>query len=94
MELTPKRIKENLKQYRKGFEATATDASFDYCYNYFRSFHEEDRLEELRSPEHLQTSCLQVGFYFGQLGHVPRKRPKGGKREVLRASREGHLGEC
>ena len=48
--------------------ATARYASFDYCFNYFGSFHDAGRLGELAAPEHLQTSCLQLGFYLASWG--------------------------
>lgn len=67
-ELTTEDIEANLKQYLGDRSDTARYASFDYCYNYFRSFHERGRLEDLRSPEHLQTSCLQIGFYLASWG--------------------------
>lgn len=41
-------------------------ASFDYCFNYFQSF--RDRKNELVSAEHLQQSCLQLGFYLASWG--------------------------
>jgi len=43
-------------------------ASFDYCFNYFQSFREAGALSELAGPEHLQTSCLQLGFYLASWG--------------------------
>ena len=43
-------------------------ASFDYCFNYFQSFREADATETLVSPEHLQQSCLQLGFYLASWG--------------------------
>ena len=43
-------------------------ASFDYCFNYFQSFREADATETLATPEHVQTSCLQLGFYLASWG--------------------------
>ena len=43
-------------------------ASFDYCYNYFRSFREQERVQELASPENIQVSCLHLGFYLASWG--------------------------
>lgn len=43
-------------------------ASFDYCFNYFRSFRENRDLKDLASPEHVELSCLQLGFYLASWG--------------------------
>jgi hypothetical protein len=42
--------------------------SFDYCYNYFYSFYRKNRIRELASPENLQMSSLQLGFYLASHG--------------------------
>lgn len=43
-------------------------ASFDYCFNYFQSFRDADRLREMATSEYMQTSCLQLGFYLASWG--------------------------
>lgn len=43
-------------------------ASYDYCFNYFRSFRDADDTAALAEGEHLQTSCLQLGFYLASWG--------------------------
>jgi hypothetical protein len=43
-------------------------ASFDYCFNYFQSYREQDRIEALINDENLQLSCLQLGFYLASWG--------------------------
>jgi hypothetical protein len=43
-------------------------ASYDYCYNYFRSFADSDQTIELASGENKQNSCLQLGFYLASWG--------------------------
>jgi len=64
----------NLRRYLDGASATsgrapdARYASFDYCFNYFQSFRESGNLAGLTSAEHLQTSCLQLGFYLASWG--------------------------
>lgn len=44
------------------------DASFDYCFNYFQRFREENRISDLAKEDHLQESCLQLGFYLASWG--------------------------
>lgn len=45
------------------------DASFDYCYNYFRGFSKtSERIKMLADKENLQMSCLQLGFYLASWG--------------------------
>ncbi len=43
-------------------------ASFDFCYNYFFTFYEEDKIQEIADPENIQLSCLQLGFYLASWG--------------------------
>jgi hypothetical protein len=43
-------------------------ASYDYCYNYFRSFADSDQVTKLVSDENKQNSCLQLGFYLASWG--------------------------
>ncbi|MCX7428960.1 MAG: hypothetical protein NTW96_25455 [Planctomycetia bacterium] len=43
-------------------------ASFDYCYNYFRSFHEQNRIGGICCPENIHESCLQLAFYLASWG--------------------------
>lgn len=46
----------------------ARDASFDYCFNYFRSFYETNDLNRLVAPSQLEVSCLQLSFYLASWG--------------------------
>lgn len=43
-------------------------ASFDYCFNYFQEFKERGNTAQLASPENIQASCLQLGFYLASWG--------------------------
>src|SRR5207247_708202 len=52
----------------KGRQALERYASFDYCYNYFREFREQERIPEIDSPENIQLSRLQLGFYLVSWG--------------------------
>ena len=67
-------IDENVRLYLEGNDtlpcrgADERYASFDYCYNYFQSFREQGCIDRLASHEHLQQSCLQVGFYLASWG--------------------------
>src|SRR5690349_23461511 len=51
-------------RYLQGRSDTARYASFDYCFNYFQSFHDEGRTPALIETSQLETSCLQLGFYL------------------------------
>lgn len=44
------------------------NASFDYCFNYFQSFHQDGRAKQLANDENLQNSCLNLGFYLASWG--------------------------
>lgn len=43
-------------------------ASYDYCFNYFRSHFESGHVATLAEGPTLQTSCLQLGFYLASWG--------------------------
>ena len=67
-------IEANIREYiygdgkTQGIKPAERYASFDYCFNYFQSFREEDRLDELASPNCIEESCLQLGFYLASWG--------------------------
>ena len=67
-------IEKNIHEYIYGNELSSgikpleRYASFDYCFNYFRAFHEENSYKDLASPQYLQTSCFQLGFYLASWG--------------------------
>ena len=61
-------ISNNISNYIKVRNPELRYASFDYCYNYFKTFHENGETEQLASTENLQTSCLQLGFYLASWG--------------------------
>lgn len=67
-------IRSNIETYLAGdgssggLQPTERYASFDYCYNYFQSFREQGRVHDLAAPEHIQASCLQLGFYLASWG--------------------------
>lgn len=42
--------------------------SFDYCYNYFYSFYQENKLPQLDSNENLQISCMQIYSFLASWG--------------------------
>lgn len=47
---------------------SARYASWDHCFNYFRGFAEQGRHELVASPENVQSSCLNLGFYLASWG--------------------------
>ena len=61
-------VEANVATYLAARSPTDRYASFDYCFNYFRSFHSRGETAMLASPAHLQESCLQVGFYLASWG--------------------------
>lgn len=59
----------NLQRYLDDRQDPAARyASFDYCFNFFRSHHEAGRVEALADPATMQTSCVQLGFYLASWG--------------------------
>lgn len=61
-------IEANLAAFTDDLGPEARYASFDYCFNYFRSFRERDRTADIAAPWNLQMSCLQLGFYLASWG--------------------------
>ena len=80
--LTAQQIGSNVDEFRKGVKPFEQDASFDYCFNYFQRYREEGRLNDLKAPEHVQESCIQLGFYLASWGmyrgsaYLPKKSAK------------------
>lgn len=66
--ITDAEINGSIARYRARLEPQARYASFDYCFNYFRSFHDRDDVSGLAAKNQLQVSCLQLGFYLASWG--------------------------
>lgn len=58
-------VEKNIKAFYKLRQADHRYASFDFCYNYFNSFHNK---KQLISRKNIQMSCLQLGFYLASWG--------------------------
>ncbi|HME01140.1 MAG TPA: hypothetical protein VKM93_27985 [Terriglobia bacterium] len=61
-------IEDTIDKFLEDVKPLGRDASFDYCFNYFQRFREENRISDLAKVEHLQESCLQLGFYLASWG--------------------------
>jgi hypothetical protein len=61
-------VRQNIKKFRddKRRIPTGRYSSFDYCYNYFYSFHKNPR--ELGSKQNIEKSCLHIGFFLASWG--------------------------
>ena len=57
-----------LREYLDIRDPNQRYASFDYCYNYFRSFVDLNQTSELASDANKQNSCIQLGFYLASWG--------------------------
>jgi hypothetical protein len=68
-------IEANLAAFTGDLGPDARYASFDYCFNYFRSFREQDRTADIAAPQNLQMSCLQLGFYLASWGMLRGSSP-------------------
>ena len=56
------------KDKNKGHRPDERYASFDFCYNYFSSFHKDNKEKELSDDPNMQMSCMQLGFYLASWG--------------------------
>jgi hypothetical protein len=61
-------IEANLKKFVSDPGPDRRYASFDYCFNYFQSFREADRVKEIAASENMELSCLHLGFYLASWG--------------------------
>lgn len=61
--------------YLQDRRPTARYTSYDYCFNYFRSFLETGQVGEIASSSNLQLSCLQLGFYLASWGMLRGSSP-------------------
>lgn len=61
-------ITANMDEYLQDRGAEKRYASFDYCYNYFRNYYDTNRIKDIASPDNMQLSCLQLGFYLASWG--------------------------
>jgi hypothetical protein len=53
---------------RTGRQPDDRFASFDYCFNYFQSFRDKNRVADICSAVNIEQSCLQIGFYLASWG--------------------------
>jgi hypothetical protein len=67
-DLSGMHVSENICCYMLDRASDDRYASFDYCFNYFQSFREQGRVECICSPECVQQTCLQLGFYLASWG--------------------------
>lgn len=58
----------NLEKFRQRRRGENRYASFDYCFNHFQAAREAGRTDRLADEDHLQLSCLQLGFYLASMG--------------------------
>jgi hypothetical protein len=58
----------NIRRYMANRGPGDRYTSFDYCFNYFRSFRERGEANALVERSSLQVSCLQLGFYLASWG--------------------------
>src|SRR3989339_1503107 len=61
-------INENVKMFIKDRHPDSRYASFDYCFNYFRSLCENGEISKVADNEHLQISCMHLGGYLASWG--------------------------
>jgi hypothetical protein len=66
--MTDDEIDEYVRRYLGDREPTSRYSSFDYCFNHFQAYREDDRLEQLLEPGHMQLACLHLGFFLASWG--------------------------
>lgn len=67
-ELRDYEICDCLKEFNKDIDIFDREASYHFCYNYFRNFYEDDNVKEISSSNNIEVSCLQLGFYLASWG--------------------------
>lgn len=72
--LNEEEIVSNLRRFvfggdrNQGLQPAERYASFDYCYNYFQAMKDAGKTDLLADRDHIQMSCLQLGFYLASWG--------------------------
>ena len=61
-------VSSSVGRFMSGRLPCSREASFDYCFNYFQQAHQDGVLDGICHSEHLETSCLQLGFYLASWG--------------------------
>ena len=61
-------IESNIKQYMDERNLYSRYTSYDYCFNYYQSFLNSERIKALGSEKNLKLSCLHLGFYLASWG--------------------------
>ena len=61
-------IERNIATYLGARRPLDRYTSFDYCFNYFQSYRDDDRVAGLVAGPAMQLSCLQLGFYLASWG--------------------------
>src|SRR5437762_7566847 len=66
--MTDSQIKQLIDTFLDKRKPQTRYTSFDYCFNYFRSFKQSGRLRELVAKENVEKSCLQLAFFLASWG--------------------------
>ncbi|MHB8626645.1 MAG: hypothetical protein ACYDBJ_05405 [Aggregatilineales bacterium] len=66
--MLPNEIEANVSKFLSERDASARNASFDYCFNYFQTARERGEISALANDENLEKSCLHLGFYLASWG--------------------------
>lgn len=61
-------IEQNVRTYLGDRSPVERASSFDYCFNYFQAFRDRDAISEIAAPQHLELSCLHLGYYLASWG--------------------------
>lgn len=61
-------VRKNIEDFMSGRGRDKRYASFDYCYNYFQDHYRNNELKKMADDDHIQLSCLQLGFYLASWG--------------------------
>ena len=77
------KIDRYLKDYIDIRDPNQRYTSYDYCYNYFRSFVDSSKTSEIANADNMQTSCIQLGFYLASWGMYR------GSSQILQQSAKG-----
>jgi hypothetical protein len=72
-ELEDSEIRKYLKEFNEDIDIFDREASYHFCYNYFRNFYENNNVEKIASSSNIEVSCLQLGFYLASWGMFQRK---------------------
>jgi hypothetical protein len=77
--MTSIEVEGHISKFDSEIKLESSNASFDFCFNYFQSFRDAGQINEIASSSNLETSCLHLSAYLAAWGMYRGSARLGGK---------------